>query len=137
MRLPPLHKKTNRKVNHDHNDYDLDYSPDRHFELLLPPDSPTDPFLALNGTTRPRHGLRSSSLVRMALSIVCTSPSMVSLFITYSSTNQRTRSGISALRRQKNDWLVGEPLLDLKRYSFRVHTLRFVLQKHSVNRTVL
>src|SRR5579864_5083293 len=42
-----------------------------------------------------QQGLSSSSLARIALSIACTRPSMGSLFITYSSTNHRTRSGIS------------------------------------------
>jgi hypothetical protein len=42
--LPPFHKKPNCKVDHDHNDYDLNHTPNRHFEaLLMRPDCLTDP----------------------------------------------------------------------------------------------
>jgi hypothetical protein len=43
-RLAPFHKKANHKIDHDHNDYDLDHSPNCHpAALLTVPNCPTDP----------------------------------------------------------------------------------------------
>jgi hypothetical protein len=69
--------------------------------------------------------------------MIGTSRSGSSLFITYSSTNHRIRSGISEYADSRMIGKVGKPLLDMPSYGFRIHAFLFVFQQNSGDRRVL